>query len=67
MSVFAWASQDNELVISKDSTAGEPCLCIPLTKEAVWEWIRALQVAVEDGEWDGDLPGEMKTVAKEER
>ena len=62
MSVYVFLDEDDQLVISKDSQAGEPCLCIPVNRDTVWIWIYVLMQAVEDGEYDGDLPGDMKVI-----
>lgn len=63
MSVFAWVDEADQIVISKDSQAGEPCLCIPTDRDAIWMWIAALIYAADNGELDKDLPGDMKRIA----
>ena len=68
MSVFALVDEQDQIVISSVGLqAGDPCLCIPVTKDAAWDWIRMLQAAVEDGEWDGNLPGNMTVVAGDDQ
>lgn len=65
--VFAFLDEDGELVISTDSTAGEPCLCINVSdRDVVLQWIETFMRCLHDGEWDGDLPGRMAVIADKE-
>ena len=63
--VSVWVYDGQIQIDHPNRKPGDPCLQIPATKEAVWEWINTLMMGIEDGDIDAELPGRFLEISEE--